>query len=140
MERCNGINQGQLNGRHLDINQTNYRRLEENDFFNTYFRKENSHLVVCEKLLKNVTCKHGIISDTIPNGDISLILFRNNALYYNHRLANTIFNILYEELMPGGFLVIGVKEQLPETIAHKMIIIDEVEKIYKKPSVNTNGF
>lgn len=70
---------------------------------------------------------------------MSLILFRNVSIYYNHRQAASVFDILYEKLVPGGYLVIGVKEQLPEKIAEKMIAIDEAEKIYKKPLPRTNG-
>ncbi len=140
LEMCNSINQGHLNGKHFDINLTNYRRLEENDFFDEYFSLENNDLVVCNKLRGNVNCKYGFISDTIPTEDISLILFRNIAIYYNNRLANTVFNILYEKLIPGGYLVIGVKEQLPSGIAEKMITVNETEKIFKKPLAQTNGY
>lgn len=139
-ERCQAINQGRLNGRHFDLNQTNYRRLEENEQFDQYFSPSNGHMQVCEKLRENVSCKHGTVFETIPEGEVSLILFRNVAIYYNHRLASSVFNTLYDKLMPGGYLVIGVKEQLPREVANKMIIIDETEKIFKKPTVLTNGF
>ena len=140
LEICNCIINGLLNSKHFDVNQTNYRRLEENDFFNEYFSIQNNQIIVCHKLRENITCKHGFISNTIPDGKVSLILFRNTSIYYNQRLTFTIFNILYEELMPGGYLIIGIKEQLPEAISNKMILIDEAEKIYKKPIATNNGF
>jgi chemotaxis methyl-accepting protein methylase len=34
--------------------------------------------------------------------------------------------------MNGGFLVIGIKENLPPSIDEKMLVINEAEKIYKK--------
>lgn len=139
IEKCNAINHGRLNGKDFDINFTNYRRLEENEFFDSYFTLQNGHLIVCEKLRENVNCVQGGVSDTIPSGIVSLILFRNVSIYYNHRQAISVFDILYEKLMPGGYLVIGVKEQLPEKIGEKMIVIDETEKIYKKPLPRTNG-
>lgn len=138
-EKCNAINQGKLNGKNFDINHTNYRRLEENEFFDSYFSFQNGHLLVSEKIRENVNCIHGTVYNTIPTGIVSLILFRNVSIYYNHRLATSVFDMLYEKLMPGGYLVIGVKEQLPEKIAEKMIAIDETEKIYKKPLPRTNG-
>ena len=140
IERCQSINQGLLNGRHFDLNQTNYRRLEEYEYFDQYFSPPDGHMVVCEKLRENVSCIPGTVFETIPEKNVALILFRNVAIYYNHRLAGSVFNLLYDKLMPGGFLVIGVKEQLPVEIADKMIVIDETEKIYKKPTTLINGF
>jgi chemotaxis protein methyltransferase CheR len=139
-EICNSINNGHLNGKHFDINQTNYRRLEENDSFDDYFRVENGHIVVNECLRENIKCEPGILSNTIPEGNISVIIFRNAAIYYNHKLTDAVFNILYEKLMPGGYLIIGVKEQLPESVAYKMTLLDEAEKIYRKPAATNNGF
>jgi chemotaxis protein methyltransferase CheR len=139
-ERCQSIMLGQLNGKHFELNQSNYKRLEEYDAFGDHFTLENNHMRVSDALRNQIVCQHGTISQTIPKGDVSLILFRNEAIYYNHRLANTVFNQLYEKLMPGGYLAIGVKEQLPESIADRLKTIDEAEKIYQKPIVGTNGF
>lgn len=139
IERCNAINNGVLNAKHLEINQINYRRLEGKDLFDSYFSIQNNNLVVCEKLRENVSCNYGTISGSIPDEDVSLIIFRNKAVYYDCRKAVSEYKTLIDKLMPGGFLVIGVKELLPPSTAEKMIVVDLNEKIFKKPAVRTNG-
>jgi chemotaxis protein methyltransferase CheR len=139
-ERCQSIVAGQLNGKHFELNQSNYKRLEEYDTFSNHFTLENNQMRVSDTLRNQIVCEQGTISQTVPKGDVSLILFRNEAIYYNPRLANTVFNLLFEKLMPGGYLAIGVKEQLPDSIADRLKTIDEAEKIYQKPIVGSNGF
>ncbi len=139
IHKCNLINQGLLNGVNFDLNHTNYKRLEENDSYNQYFTRKNNYIIVNDKLKFNIQCNHGNIQNTIPSGNISLIIFRNSAIYLNHRLSEKIFTFLYENLIPGGFLVIGVKEQLPVSVAQKMIVVDESEKVFRKPHLPNNG-
>lgn len=138
-ERCAYIQHGKLNARHDDVNQTNYKRLEDKNAYQDYIRRDNGFCLLEEPFRKNIDCRNTSFPDTLPVEDgIGLILFRNVSIYYNQRLTHQVFTQMIEKLMPGGFLVIGTKEQLPSALKEGLIEVDATEKIYKKPGYKLN--
>jgi chemotaxis protein methyltransferase CheR len=62
-----------------------------------------------------------------------LVLCRNVMIYFNQTLQNDVLHKLHESLFKYGYLVIGSKESLIWCdIAHKFIVVNNEEKIYKK--------
>ena len=132
--RCENIHNGKINSRHDAINQSNYKRLEDKNSYNKYIFNENGFSILDQKYRQNIECRQQAFPFVLPSEDnIGLILFRNISIYYNPKLSQQAFQLLIDKLMPGGFLVIGTKEQLPEIFREELIEIDPSEKIYKKP-------
>jgi hypothetical protein len=50
-------------------------------------------------------------------GAVKLVLFRNQALYYNQLLQERVLQKIAESLVAGGFLALGIKETLENTNA-----------------------
>jgi chemotaxis protein methyltransferase CheR len=137
-KKCKGISEGLINLRHQDINLTNYRRLEHKDKYIEYIGQMNGHMILTENMRSQINCRNSyFLSDNSVPDSVGLILFRNVAIYYNHKTTETAFQKLIDTLVPGGFLVIGVKEVLPKHIEEELILIDEAEKIYQKPKQNS---
>lgn len=132
---CNKIKQGVLNPLHLESNMANYSSLEFNSRYCDFFDSNDDKLAVSSKVLDPLECRLGHYkTDSPDNGSIGLVLFRNISVYYNRRLAESAFKMLINKLMPGGYLAIGVKEELPPALKEELIPVHHTEKIYQKPS------
>lgn len=139
VKNCENIAAGRINPLHNDINQTNYKRLEDKENYESYFEVGNNSLTVSEQIRNLVQCRHEAFhSQENRDEKIGLIVFRNISIYYNRKLTDNTFRMLVEKLMPGGFLAIGVKEELPLFLHDELITIDKNEKIFQKPSRNRN--
>lgn len=140
LERCNYILEGKINARHDDVNQTNYKRLEDQNVYQNYIQRDNGFCWLDEKVRQNIDCRHESFLISTPSEEsIGLILFRNISIYYNTRLTQLVFKRVIDKLMPGGFLVIGTKEQLPAAFKDELIEVDALEKIYKKPGLKPDN-
>ena len=73
------------------------------------------------------------VTDDKPPAKIKFILYRDKMIYYNQPMQNQVLGILCDNLMPGGHLVIGVKESIDSFNSDKkFLIINQAENIYKK--------
>lgn len=139
-EQCAYIQDGKLNARHDDVNQTNYKRLEDKNAYQEYIERHNGFCLLNERFRRNIDCRHASFPGLMPSEDaIGLILFRNVSIYYNLKLTQMVFTQIIDKLMPGGYLVIGTKEQLPAAILEALIEVDATEKIYRKPGLKHNS-
>jgi chemotaxis protein methyltransferase CheR len=68
-----------------------------------------------------------------PEGDFDLVLCRNLAFtYFEHQLQVNTAQAIRECLLPGGVLVTGIHERLPEGIPD-LAVMDERLGLYRKP-------
>jgi chemotaxis protein methyltransferase CheR len=59
---------------------------------------------------------HNLLTGIPPRVESQIILLRNNLLtYYNDEAKEFPFGRIIESLAPGGFLIIGLHEKLPES-------------------------
>jgi len=128
---CNNIKKGLSLLKKFEQNSSNYKRLENLDLFNNYVLIDENQ-PVSPVLQKNIKCKNVHYTKAVDNEKISMIFARNKALYFDNNYSEEYFNFLYEKLMHGGFLVIGIKEKLPTIIENKLYEVSASEKIYKK--------
>ena len=133
--RCRNIINGIFDAEQFDYNLDNYNRLEKNNLFEFYFSKENNTHLISSEIRKIIKCEQVSYDKAVEDEKVAMIISRNQSLYYNHRLSELYFETLFQKLKPGGFLAIGIKEYLPESVANKMTIVNETEKIYKKPLI-----
>lgn len=70
---------------------------------------------VAEELRENIRWKlHDLTADAPPERDFHIIFLRNNLLtYYRDEIVKASLPAIVNSLAPGGYLVIGRKEQLP---------------------------
>ena len=127
------VKKGQFNLKKVELNEANYKRINSYGDLKSYYQLEENHGVWDTSLLKNVNfTKQSITFDYAPK-QCHLIWFRNQMIYFNHILQEQVLNLLHENLISGGHLIIGDKESLEHSTLNKnyKLIID-TEKIYKK--------
>jgi chemotaxis protein methyltransferase CheR len=138
-EKCREIAHGTLHANDLELNHNNYKRLEEGDRFIDYFKEENGILRFRDELLGVCEIKTSMVGDDNENGSFDLIIFRNSAINYTYQKREEILKKLIDCLNPGGFIAIGIRESVPESLYDYLIPIDERECIFRKPGFNNNN-
>lgn len=60
---------------------------------------------------------HDLTADVPPAQDFHIVFLRNNLLtYYRDEIVNAALPAVVNSLVPGGYLVIGRKEKLPDSL------------------------
>ena len=83
-----------------------------------YFELQTeSQFAVSDFLKEGVLWRvHNLLTDVPPQTGFQVIFLRNNLLtYYKDEVKNAALGRIIESLAPGGFLIIGSHEKLPET-------------------------
>ncbi len=99
------------------------------DYYTSGYGWAKFHDSVKENL---VFSQHNLVTDSSFN-EFNLILCRNVMIYFNRRLQDKVHGLLFQSLAPGGFLVLGDKENIrftPFENAYK--VFSPVLKIYQK--------
>jgi chemotaxis protein methyltransferase CheR len=99
-----------------------------------YFRPADpSGLAIVVSLKKEIRWEvHDLIAGEPPAKDFSLIFLRNNLLtYYREETKNLALGRILQSLQPGGVLVIGAHEKLPEEMEKSMPSVHH-PSIYRK--------
>ena len=93
-------------------------------------RKKNLIKIKPPLLNKPIFSKHDIVNQgNIFERKFDLIFCRNVLIYFNHDLQNKLFDFFYDNLEPGGALIIGRHEGMLGDIASKF---KKEESIYTK--------
>jgi chemotaxis protein methyltransferase CheR len=132
--RIDEIKTGMLRSKNIEIHDSNFKRLELNDGnFESFFRLHNNYLTLHENVLGKLHPKKGWFLTEPDASNFGMIFYRNSMLYQNRNLQERTCKFLVDHLAPGGILVIGIKETLPDSILSRMQVIDEQERIFRKP-------
>jgi len=133
MDMINQAKLGVFKQNREDVNSANYDRAKSKKSLSDYYSDRNGKIQMETSLISRVNFSrvHDFERDGVKG--VKMILFRNNLLYYNKTYQNVLINDLHESLLPGGFLILGNKEQLnciePD---HKFRVFNESEKIFQK--------
>lgn len=66
-----------------------------------------------------------LLTDNPPAQELDIVFLRNNLLtYYHEALVEEPLERIIDTLRPGGFLVIGAKEEMPQTGLNRLIRYD----------------
>jgi len=127
------IKNGRIDAKELEVNDANYLRLNGKSKFSEYYKIDNGQTILDTSLIHGVNfIKQNTLYDNAPGG-IKLILFRNQMIYYNQIQQDKVLNQLTNSVVPGGYLILGVKETLENTnTSNKFTVFNDLEKIYKK--------
>lgn len=127
------LKNGKVDAKELEVNDANYVRYNGKRSFSDYYKIDNGQILLDTSLIQGVNfVKLNTVYDNVPGG-IKLVLFRNQMIYYNQLLQDKVLGQLTTSVVPGGYLVIGVKETLEGSNAlSKYLVYNDLEKIYKK--------
>ncbi len=98
--------------------KTSLREISEDTVSRLFVRSPDQNgYAVRPQLKENIAWQqHNFLSQP-PDETFHLIFLRNNLLtYYNEELKSAALNNILTTLSPGGYLVIGSHETLPETL------------------------
>jgi len=127
------ITSGKLNPKDMEVNDANYQRFNEKGKYASYYQTEGNSIMFDVSLIKDVNFIRQNTLITEDPGAPKLIIFRNQAIYYNQLLSEKIFSKLASCIVAGGYLALGVKETLENTnVSNKFTLYNEPERIYKR--------
>lgn len=116
----------------IEAYQSNYERTDGVRKLSDYYITNNNKAYMDSSLIDNVEFVSYNMFAEESLGEFKFISFRNVMLYYNRTLQNQALEIIYNSLLKGGFMAIGIKETLSDVIIGKYILVNKDEKIYKK--------
>lgn len=127
------INTGILKSSKGETSEENYLRTNGKSKFQDYCKEVNGIIYRDVSLIENVTFDvQNIEMENAPSG-IKLVLYRNKMIYFNPTLQIKILKNICKSLIPGGYLIIGVKELLSNLYnSNEFVLSNPSESIYKK--------
>ena len=123
---------GVYNLKNMELNEKNYIQYHRSGSLKDYYEVKDGKAVMDKSLIENVSFrKHDLVTGDVFN-KFDLIICRNVMIYFNQNLQNEVLTKLHASLFKYGYLAIGSKESLIWCdIAHKFIVVNNEEKIYK---------
>lgn len=125
---------GQVDAKKLEISIENYQRAFAGSTIDYYFEKVDKFQMFSRKLLNHaIFIKQSVINDNPPDQGFNLVLFRNRSLLYNSFSRKATIEKLYKSILPGGYFVIGIGENLKGLEqAVSFTPVSKTENIFKK--------
>lgn len=101
--------------------------------FNDYWVRSYGSMKINQQLADHITfANHNLVTDGVF-GEMHFILCRNVLIYFNETLQNEVLKLLYNSLVPRGFLCIGAREVLKySSIQSELDIVHKPSRIYRK--------
>ena len=110
----------------------NFKEIDYSDSLDNYMRKNNSYVLMNEEIREKVLFfQHNLAIDSSFN-EFDTIICKNVMIYFDDRLKRRVFELFYNSLKFGGFLIIGEKEHIHETFKNKFKIYNLKYKIFRK--------
>lgn len=96
------------------------------------YKIEGDEAVIDESLKKNVTFqRHNLVTDSVSK-KFDIIFCRNVMIYFDETLKMKVITMFHQALEPGGFLIIGYYDMLPEQHKELFTLYDATTRIYRK--------
>ena len=97
-----------------------------------FFSLDGDNIRVNDNLKKNVSFqRHNLVQDRMPK-KFDIIFCRNVMIYFDEVLKMKVLNLFHSCLEPGGYLIIGYYDMLPEQHKDLFTLYDATTRIYKK--------
>jgi len=112
--------------------QTAFHEYLPNARTEDYFKPEGLSVRVNETLKRNVLFqRHNLVQDPMHR-KFHLVFCRNVMIYFDEALKMKVLRLFHSCLEPGGFLVIGYYDMLPEQHKELFTLYDATMRIYRK--------
>lgn len=106
--------------------------LDININLENYMDKKKKYFLINEKIKKKTHFfQHNLATDSSFN-EFDIIICRNVIIYFDFNLQKKVFELFYNSLKVGGFLILGDSETLMKEYCDKFEQYSNVSKIYKK--------
>lgn len=117
-----------------DIDWANFTRCQLGGQFGDYIQEYEGHRVYKSAMLSRVQyVQQGPVFSPIPARGVSLVLCRNQLLYFNPTLCYWNLSVLAESMRAGGYLALGVQESLANLQnCSTFTLHNERESIYRR--------
>jgi chemotaxis protein methyltransferase CheR len=126
------IKSGNFKTSKIETSTDNYNRYQGNYNLAHYYNMDKDVASRDLSLISKVKFfQQNINFDNSPQ-DIRFVLYRNQMIYFNQNLQDKVLKIIHEKLIQGGFLVIGIMEQLGIVNGKLFKQFNETEKVYRK--------
>lgn len=111
----------------------NYQKGGGTGSFADYYHARYELAQINRNLQQNITfANHNLVTDGVFS-EVHLILCRNVLIYFDRPLQNRVTQLLYDSLIHGGFLCLGMKETVHfSTVADHFRPVDEATRIFQK--------
>ncbi|MCD4668060.1 MAG: hypothetical protein K8R44_05665 [Sulfurimonas sp.] len=110
----------------------NFSEMELNVNLCSYFIKNNNYVTINDKIKKKTLFfEHNLVEDSSFN-EFNIIICRNVIIYFNDDLQQKVFQLFYESLKFGGYLVLGESEFVHSLFIDKFKRCSDNSKIFKK--------
>jgi chemotaxis protein methyltransferase CheR len=111
----------------------NYKLSGGKASFLDYFTSNYDRGIINQSLKKNIVwANHNLVTDGVF-AEVNLVLCRNVLIYFDIDLQNKVQKLLYESLIHGGILGLGLKESIRFTdFSEKYYELDKKERLFKK--------
>ncbi len=101
-----------------------------------YFTFEKSHATVKNRYKENVRfVRHNLVHEPMQER-FEIIFCRNVMIYFDDKLKTKVLNLLFQALKPGGYLIIGYYDIMPDYGKTLFKVKDLQTRIYQKPAVS----
>ena len=106
----------------------------QQEYLNKYFiyNDKNKTYEVKEILKDMVKFHNNDLTKDINIGHFDIIFCRNVTIYFSEKMKDEIYDILYDKLNVGGYLILGKTETILGKIKEKFNIVNACERIYQK--------
>ena len=99
-----------------------------------YFDFKDTYASIKSRYQTNINFKkHNLVADPMPD-KYDIIFCRNVMIYFDDTLKERVLNLLHKSLKPGGFLIIGYYDIMPDFGKEYFDIYDVKTRIYKRKS------
>jgi len=128
------VKDGKVDPKKMEMNEANYQRFQGKTIFGSYFKPaSDGSLQFKTELIRAVVFvqQNANFDSSVPG--CNLILFRNQLIYMNISQEERVISNLRDNLNAGGFLAIGIKENLEHLgCGSNFINVNSSEKVYKR--------
>lgn len=128
------IQSARLPARRREVDEANLTRFDSSATYSTYVENLHDESIFRPALLDGVTYIRLSPEYDLPlDVRYHLILCRNQFLYFNLQLGARNMQVLFDRLLTGGVLVLGIKEGLDSyQNGSTFTILNREESIYRK--------
>ncbi len=125
---------GDIDCKKYEASDANFKRMDPGSNLSEYASKFDKWYKFSPQLLeKAIFIKQSMMGDPPPDKGFNLILFRNRTLYYTPMAQKRMIETLTQSLLNGGYLVLGVGENLPGgELPGLYVQTSKTEKIFRK--------
>jgi chemotaxis protein methyltransferase CheR len=100
--------------------------------FDNYFDSGEREIKVKDALKRNVLFqRHNLVQDKM-NQKFDIVFCRNVMIYFDEKLKMSVLNLFHSCLKPGGYMIIGYYDMMPEASKELFKLSDATTRIYRK--------